>query len=414
MKKIWLLFFIFTFIMITGQAVLALSVDEWRGDIDYLEEQLPQLHKDLFFKVSEEEFLDYLNSLKRDLPGLNDRDVVLRLSELFTMIGDSHTGINFQRYISSCYPVVFKKFGDDFYLVAVYKEYKGLIGSRLVSINGQPIEVVLNKLSKIIAAENRATILYNAGNLLNLPEILRYCGVIEDRVQYEFETPIGTTTFSPEEIDLRNFNFDNIATFEYKPSIAYRNTNQLFWYGYLEDSNILYFQYNQCWSRELEEEVRGRVNENLPSFKEVTTAMLEVLKEGKVEKFVIDLRHNSGGSSLQGTEFATKLKEAGVKADIYVIIGEQTFSSAIINAIHFKYYNNAILVGEPTRGKPNHFGEVKSFKLPNSQLQVWYSSNYFQMVEEDTDSLYPDITVKTTYSDFVRGVDTVLEAIKKL
>ena len=48
----------------------------------------------------------------------------------------------------------------------------------------------------------------------------------------------------------------------------------------------------------------------------------------------------------------------------------------------------AIFIGEPTGGRPNHFGEVKSFNLPNSGLSVRYSTKYFRFWMT-TQSLYP-------------------------
>ena len=34
----------------------------------------------------------------------------------------------------------------------------------------------------------------------------------------------------------------------------------------------------------------------------------------------------------------------------------------------FKHLTDAVVVGEQTAGKPNHFGEVRNFQLPGSKL----------------------------------------------
>ena len=63
-------------------------------------------------------------------------------------------------------------------------------------------------------------------------------------------------------------------------------------------------------------------------------------------------------------------------------------------------------------GKPNHFGEVRVFNLPNTDLKVSYSTKYFKLLENiDPDALYPDITVETEFEDFLNGRDTVLKLI---
>ncbi|ACL70247.1 peptidase S41 [Halothermothrix orenii] len=161
--------------------------------------------------------------------------------------------------------------------------------------------------------------------------------------------------------------------------------------------------------------VNYRYGKNLPSFKKTTAEIINILKEKDIKKLVIDLRHNGGGSSPQGSRFARQLKNLNLDTDIYVVIGNRTFSAATINAIHFKEYTKATLIGEPTSGKPNHYGEVKTFKLPNTGMLVHYSTKYITLIDNaDPDSIYPDIYCYVKFSDFVNGVDTILEKIKRL
>jgi len=43
----------------------------------------------------------------------------------------------------------------------------------------------------------------------------------------------------------------------------------------------------------------------------------------------------------------------------------------------FPHDLHAILVGEPTGNKPNHYGQQQNFELPNSRLMVHYSTKHF-------------------------------------
>ena len=79
----------------------------------------------------------------------------------------------------------------------------------------------------------------------------------------------------------------------------------------------------------------------------------------------------------------------------------------------FQNYTKAILIGEPTSGKPNHFGEVKTMTLPESKFALKYSTKYFTHSKKDTDSIIPDLLVETSIDDFVNGIDPVYEAIVK-
>ena len=73
---------------------------------------------------------------------------------------------------------------------------------------------------------------------------------------------------------------------------------------------------------------------------------------------------------------------------------------------------NATLVGEPTGGRPNCYGELIGFKLPNSNLQVNCSTKYFrQSRDDDPPSRDPDITVARSWEDCLAGRDPVMETV---
>ena len=93
------------------------------------------------------------------------------------------------------------------------------------------------------------------------------------------------------------------------------------------------------------------------------------------------------------------------------MIGRRTFSSAILNAIDLKKQTPAIFAGEPTGGKPNHYGEVQMFRLPQSGLMVTYSVKYFRVIEDDPDSLVPDLLIEPRISDYLNKADPVLETV---
>jgi hypothetical protein len=52
-----------------------------------------------------------------------------------------------------------------------------------------------------------------------------------------------------------------------------------------------------------------------------------------------------------------------------------------------------LTLGEATGGKPNHYGEISSFILPNSEMTVSYCTKYFETTNGDPDALYPDIAL---------------------
>lgn len=84
-----------------------------------------------------------------------------------------------------------------------------------------------------------------------------------------------------------------------------------------------------------------------------------------------------------------------------------------MNAIELRDEANSILVGEPTGGKPNCYGQLKRFQLSNSGLLVFYSTKYFLTTKDDTPSLMPDICAETSFQDFLKKDDPAMDAILK-
>ena len=144
--------------------------------------------------------------------------------------------------------------------------------------------------------------------------------------------------------------------------------------------------------------------------------VLGEIDQRKPERVVIDLRRNGGGSSPLIKPLIDGLREredANQKGKLFVLIGRRTFSSAMMNALEFRERTNAVLLGLPTGGSPNHFGEVRSFTLPHSKWQVFYSTKRFQLTDDGATTVKPDMEVDESAADFFAGRDAVLDAAVK-
>jgi hypothetical protein len=129
--------------------------------------------------------------------------------------------------------------------------------------------------------------------------------------------------------------------------------NQNSWFQYLSDSRTLYFKYNAC------------SNAAALPFTTFTTEFLKTVDAFPVDRFVFDLRNNGGGDSSLIQPLLSALEQRYVSgqlasAQLYLLIGRGTFSSALLNALQLKEAPFAKLVGEPTGGQPNHYGNVST------------------------------------------------------
>ena len=140
------------------------------------------------------------------------------------------------------------------------------------------------------------------------------------------------------------------------------------------------------------------------------------LSAGEYRRVVVDLRNNGGGSDGVIWPLLQVLRQAMDRGLEGVgLIGETTFSSAVINAVELQEMGMT-LVGEPASGSVDHFGAVRSAQLPNSGLRLGVSSKYIDLGElldadagRGVEPLEPDVTVAQTMADTLAGRDTAVE-----
>jgi hypothetical protein len=140
--------------------------------------------------------------------------------------------------------------------------------------------------------------------------------------------------------------------------------------------------------------------------------LLERLKTNDWERVIFDLRRNSGGSSALLDPLIAKLgqhERLRERGRCILLIGRATFSSGLMNAWRLRAATRALCFGLPTGQGPNHFGEVRSFELPNSKLKVYYSTKRFEMDAQNHPAMAPDVEVGPTIADYRAGRDPALE-----
>jgi hypothetical protein len=100
------------------------------------------------------------------------------------------------------------------------------------------------------------------------------------------------------------------------------------------------------------------------------------------------------------------------KGNAYFLVGEGTFSSAILLSTIVGDNKLFPLVGQPTRGRPSHYGETLVLKLPNTGVICRISCKKFfrpDTSRDAEDALFPDVEIWPTFEDIRCGRDPVLE-----
>lgn len=400
------------------------SVRKWREDIAYFHREMPRRHANLFHSLSQKDFDAMVQSLDELVPSLRDDEIIVGLAHIVASLGprDGHTHMNLRNRALGFHmlPVNFYVYPDGLYVRAAAKEYADLAGSRVVAIGGTPAAQALDKIETIAAFDNEMSRKSYAGELLSEAEALRGLHVTSgegtDPVTIEVEdgggerrkvsvTPLASID-STEWVDVRDAKPLLFRRWGPTNPLSLGTTRKNFWFDYNEADQLLYVNFAA---------VADMPDEKLAAF---FKRVFEFADTHPVKKFVLDIRNNGGGNNYLNRpilyDLIQRRETIGRSGALFAIIGRATFSAAMNFANMLDMHTNAIFVGEPTGGAPNHFGDALTMTLPNSKVPVNVSSVWWQDQDPRDQRLWiaPDIAAEATMNDDRSGRDPALEAIR--
>lgn len=396
---------IFAILSITGAAQEATRDERWRADLDFLVRELPSRHPNLFTRVTRDQWLASAADLRSRIPDLLDYQVQAGLARLTADGADAHTSMSpIPLTGARNVPMQMYWFDDGLFVTHANSGLTRTLGKRVVRIGGMPIAEALDKVKTVISYENDQWVKQESVRYLRSADVLHATGVSDsnERVAFTFAEPDGTEfggTIAA--VDAGMIPARHLA----RPlnPLSERNPHLNYWFDYLPDRRALYIKYNRC-------------AESLQlSMAEFTRQVAAFVESNPIEALILDLRNNSGGNSAVIQPLSQALTQASIRGTLplarppFIIIGRQTFSSGMLNALDFKFAG-ATLLGEPTGGKPYGYGEVRTFTLPNSGLVVQYSTRLFRNGSPDDPYLRPDVTVPVTSAAYFTEKDEFLEA----
>ena len=370
----------------------------WTEDIDYLSSQLKAKQYNFSVLISGQNFDNTLNNIKNSIDSLKDYEIYIKLQQLIASFHIAHFIIYPSSTLLHAIPIRTYVFPDGVYIITTIDQYSYLLGKKIISIGGAPIQTVEDSLRKIISYENDYWFEDQFPSTVQVVEVLKYYGFINDLLSVNMEIEGGGDVAVPSINSSSSFH----SVLDGKTLPLYlQNQSSYYWFTFLEGNHILYIKYNKC------------TQSPDKSFSSFTNEIEAYILSHQTEKVVVDLRNNGGGNSSIINPLLNYLESSGFneKGKLFVITNRGTFSSALLNAISFKQYTNCILLGEPPGGKPNAYGEVHTFALPNSGLNVQYCVKYFSTMDGDPEALFPDYDIEITAQDFIDGKDPVLDFV---
>lgn len=378
-----------------------------RADLHLLYDTLAAKHKDLFCKTPQSVFERQRDILLEKIPSMSDAQYYLALREFVALAGDAQTTIELSVEPETLmHPLAFEiqKFEGSWRLIRTGREHSALLGMRVTAINEFDIEEVLQRCGVLVSYENNARLQNCFPQIIRFLEVLKALGVAgetETGVALTLRDSSGHSYYAKyrglTQSEYQKQRFSGIPA----PIPSTQDTGEN--YNFFElDGSLLFIQYNT-----------GQEDPKRP-MDEFARDVSQSLVNGDFTKVVVDLRYNSQGDPRLFAPLLETLTRLRAKKGyiLYTFIGGQTFSSGIINAMNLRKTAGSMLVGTPTGGSVNAFGDAQTFPLQYFPARVSYSTRYYELDSRyQRDSLYPDISVAQTFENYQNGVDSELQAI---
>ncbi len=395
------------------------------------------------------------NTLSDDLAELNGRAGELNdaafevgVAHALALAGNGHTnaqGVAFGRNLPTL-PLRLAWFADGLFVVRAAPAFNCALGARIVTLNDRSPEDLLRVLRPLIGGTDQFAKLLSV-NLLVAPAALHALdassppdnariSLAQSRcAQSAFnidasarpsaistdENRWPTRDLSPVREPQDPNSFQHALDGQSTP-LYLRRPDDSYWSARL-GTNLLYVQLRR---------IRNVGAVSLPEFARST---VDVVESEKIRYVVVDLRASPGGNSNLLFVFSRRLPQAvATDGKVFVLIGPNTFSAAIITAARLKYYGGVrtLFIGEDMADRGRFWSDGGRATLPNShiaisyarylqdwsngcslaQLRVCYWVEYFHGVAAG--DLAPTIRLPETSTAYFAGHDTVMEKVQRL
>ena len=379
------------------------------GDVGVLLDGVERIHPDPWHDVSEADFRAAAGDFATRYAELQPDERLVELMRLLALLGerDGHSGIfpldPEHEGELTLLPVRLYEFADGLFVVDAI-DRPDLIGARVEAIGGVPVNEVRALVEPLVPRDNESSLAARLPQYLLVAEVLHGLGVTVSADEAELELispggergsvllePVPASTYSAAFPDLFHPLVPQGLPSRPEPPYLARRLEER-WLSTLDGGRVVYVAYNVT----------------LGSTADFADELRRQARRPTVERVVLDLRHNPGGNN---TTYGPLLEELVAVEDLVVLVGRTTFSAAANLLAELEERADPILVGEPSGGSPNLYGDTVAVALPDSGWSAQIAAVHWAPAGEDPRLAFePDVPVELTSGDFFAGRDPVLSA----
>ena len=403
MKRIVFLL-LFSFFFIKG---ISQTQNEWITDLDTLKHQFLQ-KKWLFNPFLKQQFIQKLESLKNNNPQNLENQYwqIVDLLRIFKQPTIQIKNIDFKKF-----PFRVKEFDGNYYLTSIDPNFENSLGVIIQKINGIAINSIVQKIQNVSDISTKSFLKHYKIN----------------------KTDTLSLNIQQNKKQVVKLFFNEIENSNELTPIIPKNTpfylqkqDRWFWSYGINYGQQIYFKLNRGLSKEFLQQMKDSLQitdyqlakryhlslqtvYDAPTFNNFTKKLFQKLKKRRYKKLFIDVRNLKIGDSRMLNSFIKKLqklKRINRKARLFLFVDKDLSVAAMNIVMLFKEKTNATIIGESIKQIACNSNKIKELVLPNSRFIITYPMENFEVIH-----VKPKIQVAYTFSQFVNGIDPILQKV---
>jgi tetratricopeptide (TPR) repeat protein len=385
----------------------------WKRDIDYLAAEVKRVNPDYHDAPLPAEFIRMQEELKSKVSAHADEELLVGMNRMLATLGQGHTilrGLKDSRIPARFLPVQLWAFPEGVHIVGATPEHQRLAGYRVVAIENTPAEEALRQINGLQSIDGDMEYLVGGVTMLRSLPFLKGLGITSsgDAATLTLRSPTGRV----EKVRLASVP-EAVGGLKLPPApnvqapLFMSKVDQMHWELPVPEHDALYVQMNNIVPDE---------DETVPQFgKRLRTE----LAQRNPKNLILDLRHNTGGTTQTYPEFLRTVVGFSQSPDkeVYVLIGRNTYSAAANLTTDLERLADPVFVGEPTSECCNFYGDPSMFTLPYSKIKGEVSAvkwNFSSHVFDRRREISPEVPVQLTAKDYFAGRDPIIETVFRM
>jgi len=419
-----------------------------RQDFDYFTRYL-DLNR-AYSPQARAEALRLLSQYRARAGELSPTQFDLAIARMVALADNGHSQVSYWRLARqhNRLPCRLYHFADGYRVIRARPACSGLLGAKLIALDGHPIEEVADRMFIYVGGPRNHYDQFASLFLLESPQLLAAAGLasaadrltlhvaLRDGSQGDFEIPADPADpqapddyasayadqyLSPEPIDKEPNDWQPLLAKDAKLPVFLRAYQIPFRSEYWPDRRMYYIQ------------LRSNADEPGHPLAEFLAQVKHEIIADRPRFIVLDLRLDQGGNLTKTSSFMENVSQLSDSIEhVYTLTSAWTFSAGETSVALVRRHGGkkVTLIGDPVGDRMHFWGEGGNLVLPNSRLQMRFATGLHDYARPCWDEkgcfwilyfiptgvpdLNPDIRVPYTFDDYASLRDPLLERALEL